>query len=440
METISIKRFPKNTSILLKEVFLKEFRHKIKSEDKLNLKRTTNSYRGFGNLGKILDICKKYDININELEKNIVAYRTTQGRVTIINPILPIAVTPIFDMLIAHAIGDGFCSHLKNRIPAFVYRQYRNEILDLFLKKMESVFGKIIYKEDYFYNQKHIYMPSVLSHILYSYYSLKPEDFLENNSKIPKEMINKDKEYLIAILIAFILDEGSIDSSNIVIGLNNKNLLYDIKSICDKLGYDNILRSGKERSHLYILSNGVIKFWKDYVKIKVKYHEVSLDYKESFIENFILRKNKLWRTAQQGETQNKIIKLLKESDKTVKELSIILQISRQGTKWHLTQLEKMSIVRRIGKGYAGSDVYRLEKYAILPIKIRGRSRQCGVTDEKIISILRRNSMTTKEISDRMKIDRAAILHFMNNLEKIGKVKRMGQKIHRTHPSIIWSIE
>jgi len=436
METISIDRFPQNTSILLKEDFLKELKDGILLEDKPILKQNT---RGFRNLGKILMLCKKYKISLHYLEKSVLSYRTTLGRVTVVNPILPVRVTPLFDMLIAHAMGDGFCSHLQNRIPAFVYRQSRNEILDLFLTKMNSVFGQIIYKENYFYRQKHIYMPSVASYILYSHYLLKPGDFLENNSRVPLRMFKHSKEHLLAVLIAFILDEGHVDSNNIVIGLYNRGLLFDIKKICDMLNYDTKVTEIKGRSYLYILSEGVRKFWEDYIKLKTSYQEVHLDYKEKLIESFILRKEKFWKASQQGETQNKIIALLKESNKTVKELSTILDISRQGAKWHLRQLEKLGIIKCIGKGYAGSGIYKLSKYVILPVKRKGRARQYGVTNERIIKLLKRNPMSTREIADEIKINRATTFHFMLNLETAGKVKKLGKKIHKTHPSIIWTI-
>lgn len=137
MENISVESFHPNTSILLEEKFIKELRSNLESEDKVILKQ---NYKGFRKIGKIIKICKKYNINLKILNCKIVAYRTTRGRVTVIRPKLPIEVNPIFDMLIAHGIGDGFCSHLENRIPALMYRQSKKEILDLFRKKNRKYF------------------------------------------------------------------------------------------------------------------------------------------------------------------------------------------------------------------------------------------------------------------------------------------------------------
>lgn len=437
MEMISIDKFPSNTSILLNEDFLKELKTKTLPRDRIFLKQCSGT---FFNLGKILKLSEKYRIWTGEIEKNILAYRTTKGRITILKPILPVKVTPLFDMILIHAIADGHCTKINNRIPGFVYTQTKNDILDLFIKKVENTFGRLEYDTKYFYTTKRLYLPSSISYAIYKHYGLKPEDFLENNSRIPQEMLQKDKEYLVAILIAFILDEGHIDSSNIVIGLHNKPLIGDIKSICDKLGYRNVLKSHGIKNHLYILSDGVKKFWEDYKVLKDKYPEVSLSYKEGQIEDFILRTNKLWKSASQGEIQNKIIESLKESDKTVKDLSIIFQISRQGIKYHIRYLENLGVVKRIGKGYANSDIYRLKKYIKVPVKIKGRARQYGITNDIIIDMIKLEPMTTKEISDKIKIDRATILHFLLNLEKNGKIKRLGSKIHKTHPSILWSVK
>ncbi len=437
MQTISITHFPDDTSLLLNENFLKELKSRTLSKDRTFLKQQSGT---FFNLRKLLELSKKCNIQVSELERNILAYRTTKGRITILNPTFPIKVTPIFDMLIIHAIADGCCMKIDGRIPTFVYTQYKNDILDLFIKKVERTFGELDYNNKYFYKTKRVYLPSSISYVLYNYYGLRPEDFLENNSRIPEKMLLKDKEYLMAVLIAFILDEGHVDSSNIVIGLHNKLLIEDIKIICDKIGYKNVLKSKGVNNHLYILSDGVEKFWKDYTELKQKYPEVSLSYKESQIEEFIFRKCKIWRTAQQGELQNELIDLLKNSDKTVKELSIILRISRQGVKYHLKNLEKLKIVKRKGKGYANSDLYSLIKYVVLPIKAKGRSRQYGITDSQIVEMLNLNPMTTKEISDEIKVNRATTLHFLLKLEKNGKIKRLGNKVHRTHPSILWSIK
>ena len=79
--------------------------------------------------------------------------------------------------------------------------------------------------------------------------------------------------------------------------------------------------------------------------------------------------------------------MLRESNKTIKELSKILKISRQGVKYHLNELVKMKLVEKLGIGFAGSDIYKLKVYTKLPVTKRGLSRQYGVTTKNVIDLL-----------------------------------------------------
>jgi DNA-binding Lrp family transcriptional regulator len=334
-------------------------------------------------------------------------------------------------------MADGYCAKLENREVSISYRQCNKEILNLYNAKIKRLFGTINYPNEYFIHSRNIFIPTILSSILCDYYNLNAKNFLENNARLPKKMIGHSNEHILSVLIAFIVDEGTIDSGQIVIGLHNRGLLNDLQKICDILDYHTSLKIKSKQSHFYILADGVKKFWKDYKKLKEKYPEVCLGYKENQIENFILRKDKKWRTVQQGETKNLIIELLKESPKTIKDLAKILRISRQGIKWHIKELEGMRIIKKEGIGYSGSHIYNLKNYIKLPIKKRGRSRQYGITNDNILNLLKKESLTTVEISKKLGINRATMLHFLYNLEKqneIVSIRRRGIKPYR---SIFW---
>ena len=108
------------------------------------------SNRFFVDLSILISVCKLLNISLEELQRNILAYKTAKGVNYIENPILPIKITPIFDMLIAHHIGDGCLMNCSdNRKDYFLYRQYDKQYRDLYIKKIESIFGKIHYKNDY---------------------------------------------------------------------------------------------------------------------------------------------------------------------------------------------------------------------------------------------------------------------------------------------------
>ena len=204
-------------------------------------------------------------------------------------------------------------------------------------------------------------------------------------------MFSHSKDHLLAVLIAFIIDEAYIDSGQIVITLHNKKLISDIGRICKILGYNHTISSDKKiqiRGIIYILEEGVKIFWKDYLILKEKYPLVYLGYKEDQIKDFILRKQKIWRTQAEGITKNSIIDLLWHKPRTIRELAKLFLVSRQGIRFHLKQLEKMGIVKKIGKGKLGSDIFALVRYEKLPQTKKGRSRQYGITTTQIIELLK----------------------------------------------------
>ncbi|NIO23284.1 MAG: ArsR family transcriptional regulator [Candidatus Aenigmarchaeota archaeon] len=452
MEEIHINDFPAgNITVLLKDDFLERILAEIKKKrlNMPNLHRKLNSsiplssfesimmrnYPNFRHLWILLGLCEELKIPYKDLEKNISSYRTKKSRNPIVKPKIPIFVTPIFDMLIAHFMADGHCFHILGRDPYFVYVKYDKYLRLNFLKKLEAVFGEIEYSKKYYLERDRIHIPSSISSILMKRFDLNPKDFLEKNARIPQKMLRHEKEHILAILIAFIIDEGNIDSSQISIPIQNKDLLLDLKFICDKLGYENVFRDYGKRKCLYILSKGTKKFWKDYKKLKEKYPEVDMGYKERILLDFIIRKGKKWRTSRQGENKNKIIELLKESPRTVIEISKILQISRQGTKHHLKQLNEKGIVKIDGIGYAGSHIYVLKKYNKFPVKRKGISRQKDVTKNNVLKVLEKRNLTTRQISNTLDINMGTIFQFLVKLEKKGKIRRIGKK----KKPVTWSL-
>jgi hypothetical protein len=62
------------------------------------------SRKFFVDLPLLIAVCKLLDISLEELQNSIIAYKTAKGVNYIENPVLPIKITPTFDMLIAHHI------------------------------------------------------------------------------------------------------------------------------------------------------------------------------------------------------------------------------------------------------------------------------------------------------------------------------------------------
>ncbi|MAH07954.1 hypothetical protein CMI38_06935 [Candidatus Pacearchaeota archaeon] len=317
-----------------------------------NILKKSNMKNFFVPLSIYLKIVINLGVTREILERNIVAYKTGRGSNYVDNPILPIKITPIFDMVLAHNIGDGTVINSKNgRLPYFGYRQFNEYYRKLYIKKIESLFGKIKFKEDYFHRSTRSYCPSVLSSLFFNYYNLGVNSFLSKSARLPEELFRKNREHLLAILIAFVIDEGHIDSSMIVIVLKNKLLINDLKNICDLLGYNSKItyRSGEyeDYGYLNILRDGMIKFYHDSLLLRKKYFVVDLGVKGKKIEDSIkIYSRKLYKTKGNRDI---ILSILKNEQLSVNQLANRVNMTRQGARFHIHKLLKENMIKIVDK-------------------------------------------------------------------------------------------
>jgi len=301
----------------------------------------------------ILIICNKLRIDKNLLQRNIVSYKTAGGINYIEKPILPIRITPVFHMIFAHNIGDGtVINPKKNRLPYFGYRQFDKFYRVGYVKKIEDVFGKIKFKEDYFESSTRSYCPSSLSSLFFKYYNLDVKGFDSLSSRIPRFIFEKDKDSLLAILIAFIIDEGHIDSTQITIVLKNKPLVGDLGLICKCLNYDYKItyRNNelyKEYGYLSILRGGMKKLYEDYLLLNRKYSVIDLGWKGEKIKNSLkIYKRKIFKVK---GNQNIIFEILKKEELSVNQLANRINMTRQGVRFHIHNLLNDKKIKLIDK-------------------------------------------------------------------------------------------
>jgi len=361
--------------IRISESFLEEINRKIRKEFKSkpkfhkqifkdneipfptfkNILKKSNMKSYFVPLNIYLKIIDNLIIPRKDLERNILAYKTGGGPNYVEKPILPIKITPIFDMILAHNISDGtVVNPKKGRLPYFGYRQFDKHYRVLYVKKIEDVFGKIKFKEDYFNKSTRPYCPPVLSSLFFKQYHLNISSFLSRSARIPTDILNKNKEHLLTVLIAFIIDEGYIDSTMIVIGLKNKALTSDLKSICDKLDYKSKItyRKGeyKDYGYLQISREGMKKFYEDYLLLREKYPIVDMGRKGKQIkDSFKIYSRKIYKTKGNKEV---ILSILKNEQLSVNQLTNRLNMTRQGIRAHIHNLLKEYKVRLIDKNNA----------------------------------------------------------------------------------------
>ncbi|MFH1256928.1 MAG: ArsR family transcriptional regulator [Candidatus Diapherotrites archaeon] len=456
-DSVHIWQFPKNTSISISPLFLDFINSKI-IESQLSLNQVYSemrldmpfssfksclkkSYPNYRPLDLILNLCKKFEISFYELEKNVLAYRTTKSRIIVSRPELPVTVSPIFNMLMAHLLGDGGLIRFKHKKSIYcAYTQYDSQFRKNFIFKAERVFGKFDFKIDYEKNRIKVFLPEVVTKILLCRYGLKEEDLLSDRGLIPLDLENTEKDSLLAILVAFIIDEGHVDSGQIVIGLKNHGLIKQLEKISNLLAYKNsvTLRNDKY-GFVYILKEGVKKFWQDYLALCKRYPEIGLGYKGLKIQKFINRTEKIWKSQGQNVTRNKIVALLDKKNMAINEIADELLISRQGIKWQLKWLKDENIVS-VKKGAKNMDIYCLEKAVKFKESPKGRSKQIGGTKRKILEMLAKGNFSTTKLSELIELQRASTMNLLKTMEADRQIKRIGREYSGARPAIIWAIQ
>lgn len=381
MEEINIWDLGLKINIKLDQSFLKKInlliRKEFKSKEKFynkELKEKINvPYDTFRNLLKYsyyntgffapLEVfilcCDKLGINKREIQKNIESYKTRRGWNIICKPILPIKITPIFDMLLAHNIADGTVINPKrNRQIYFGYRQFDRDLRLAYINKIESLFGKIEFKKkDYFEKTTRPYCPAVLSQLFFRVYDLNEKSFLSKSARIPQKVFEKESDYLLAVLLAFIIDEGSIDSTLITIRLKNVELVKDLYKLCEILRYKSTIKIRDPYGGLYILRDGMKKLFKNYKQFIMQYPEASLGKFQEKIENSLkVYDRKIYKTKGNREL---ILKMLRLEELTVNQIATKINMTRQGVRFHIHNLEKMDKIRKKGFIGEGNIVYEV---------------------------------------------------------------------------------
>lgn len=456
-DTIGISRFPVGTTVKLQNKFLlfliKVRREKFKFIVRLHKAAAPQipfstfknylkpSHPTFQDLRVLLKVCACLGIGHEELQKNVLAYRFKKSRIMIHNPVLPINVTPLFSMIVAHMVADGNMHRNKrNRSLYFSYRQYNKELRLLLLEKTEAIFGQLRYPNRYFEEGTRLNLPEVITLLICQYYGLKDDSFLSKSAILPQKIVDSSSEHLLAVLLAFLIDEGHIDSSEIVIRLKNEPLVRQLAGICARLGYENTFVESDKRgmATIYILRNGIPRFWKDYLALKSKFPCVSIGYREEKLKSNLQRFQKDWKSRGQNQTKNELIAILRQQPATVWELAQKLDISRQGIRNHIKQLYSTGFLER-WKVKEAAFCYSLKKDIFFEEKKKGQSRPIGQTEAELKNLLK-IPKTTVELVKSIGIDAADLRKILNRLHAKGEIKFLGWQHTEHMPAKIWQVK
>ncbi|PIN78063.1 hypothetical protein COV15_00165 [Candidatus Woesearchaeota archaeon CG10_big_fil_rev_8_21_14_0_10_34_12] len=363
LERVNIKPNKKLIKKLNKNIF-SQFKTKPKAHIEIfpdkkvpfstfkNLLKESYIKHFFVPLDVYLEIIDRLNISREYFQENIIAYKTAGGTNYVECPTLPIKITPVFDMLFAHHVGDGtVINPKKGRLPYFGYRQFDKFYRVAFVKKLENIFGKInFFKEGYFENSTRLYCPPVLSSLFFKYYNVKIEDFLSWKARIPQIIFDKGDESILAVLIAFIIDGGSIDSTQITISLKNKLLVQDLGEISNNLGYKFKITQAKSEQvkgywRLHILRESMKKLWEDYLELNKNYPIIDLGIKgEKIKKSLEIYSKKIYKT---GGNKEIILGILRNEQLSINQLAYMINMTRQGVRFYIHNLIKEGKIRLI---------------------------------------------------------------------------------------------
>lgn len=288
-----------------------------------------------------------------KLEKNIKLY-TSRGRgKSIKNPKLPVLLTPETISIIFNLCGDG---HIGQGEDYSSYRQTNKEALNCFIKKLENTFGGF---EISVFEDSKLVIPKIITDFYQYYFNLNTLEW--DVARIPDKIKNMPKDFLIAGLASFIIDEGHI-SDTIEIYSKNKELSLDIKEILSRLGYKTYgprekYKNGKLDSYrTYIALENAQKLFNDILEVSKKFPTCALAHKMVLLERIVKRQNRSYTKTSNGFTKTKVLELIESGPKTIDELSAFLNIGRSSVRQHVDELLKQQKIR---KNYSKGKRYML---------------------------------------------------------------------------------
>lgn len=360
-------------SIKLKEDFKKKFFHNIYKQrekstklaeyinEKSELYRKPLDFRkqrallwahkktsGFIPAWLVYELARFIKEDLNEIEKNIDSYISFKGTNIITKPKLPIQVTPEFASIPIHIMCDGF-AYPNGK---FTYCQKDEKTMNRFIPLIKNVFGE--YNTNYNKKTCHTpqhYLPSIFGKIISKHYNIKT--YLSSKCRIPKKLINQSRMYKIAVLAAFLLDDGNT-TSTIKFYSPSKEFIIDTKKIMKDLGYNYgniIVRNPKkpdgEKIYSIIMSHhSIYKFHNELKELFNQFPNCHIGKKFKDIEKIIQIKNRNWKQRGKGETISIILNSLKEGPKRAYELRDTANVSLWTMYHHLQHLIRIGRVEK----------------------------------------------------------------------------------------------
>lgn len=289
--------------------------------------------------------------SLNEVEKKVIAYRGIGTSLIIKNSNFPLKEDERMIRIFFHLLGDGYGGKYGAGKP--FYRNYREELLDEFGGDLK-VFGEVPYIK----RETIVEIPSVIGYILKYIYKI---NFESHKSFIPLVIYKLPKKIIAQGIKAFADDEANIEDSRIRFYSSNKRLLSGIKSLMikkfpefsGKIGEikksKNYLRGKEYINYSFSIFSGGLQSY--YNLIGFSHYE-----KARILKRIIERKGRIWKRRNKNITKLLILQILRNKNKTIKEISSEIGITTSITRCHfegnnttgILSLKKMGYVKDMG--------------------------------------------------------------------------------------------
>ncbi len=292
---------------------------------KAKIKRSKNWITPQGiPLNKLKTLLKLLNVDLNNIEKYVTAYKSRGKSLLIKNPNLPVKESPKLFRIIAHMMGDG--SAEESNVNYF--KNFDKLLLNEFMNDVRNVFGNV----ELSLNKDNIVFPISIRHILSKVYNINFGTF---NADIPKRLFELPPKYAGAFIQGFFDDEGSVDSSCIRFYSYNKNLLEGIRNLLitkfPEIGSTASIKSKNKQTGVEYCFSVNAKGLENFYKMIGCTHSS----KKERLKFYMDRKNKNWNHRDKGNTKSMIIDSLSNNTKTAYELAKELMVSRGTIRDHL---------------------------------------------------------------------------------------------------------
>ncbi|MEW5955039.1 MAG: hypothetical protein AB1626_00690 [Candidatus Micrarchaeota archaeon] len=276
---------------------------------------------------------------IQKLERKISAYEDGERGIPIRGR-FPLAVTPEFDSLVAHFLGDG---SFGGYAQSASYKQKNACARAKFIEQVIHVFGEFAVNKKMCERYWMVRIPKPARDVIRNFCNITETKTLTR--RLPIEILDKPRQFRVAALSAFLVDEGYIGES-IEMSVGNRLLLTDFRKLAVSLGYSCspiISKAGHKTANpmfrFRISLRSAKRLLRDVLELGERFPACDLAHKQLELESIVRRQRRGGQKTRDGQTKQKILVLVKGKKVTISWLSKKLCLSRSTLREHLNSLE-----------------------------------------------------------------------------------------------------